>query len=45
MTDEQNKTAPHAAATALGQSNVINTVIIAVRTAIRNKQVLIYYFN
>lgn len=37
MTDEQNKTAPKAAATAEGQSNVINNVIIAEDPANRNK--------
>ena len=37
MTDEQNKTAPNAAGTAEGQSNVINNVIIAEEHANRNK--------
>ena len=46
MSDDKKITVPRAAATAEeGQSNVTNTVIIMVRSVIRNKQVLIYYLN
>lgn len=45
MSDDKKITVPRAAATAQGQSYISNTVIIAVRSAISNKQVLIYYLT
>lgn len=45
MSDDKKITAPRAAATAQGQSYISNTVIIAVRSAISNKQVFIYYLT
>lgn len=46
MSDDKKITVPRAAATAEeGQSYVSITVIIMVRSVIRNKQVLIYYLN
>lgn len=46
MSDDKKITVLRAAATAdEGQSYVSNTVIIMVRSVIRNKQVLIYYLN
>lgn len=46
MSDDKKITVPRAAATAEeGQPYVSITVIIMVRSVIRNKQVLIYYLN